>query len=447
MSNPKNEADDDGYVSGIGPHERFIELCAISTSGEITEEERIRLDKHLEHCGECRQALREFQAVADVGVPLLATALAESGVSARSHTLAEPHESAVASKRAANNSSGECDLVEPPEQMPFEARSSRHRSQVNWNHVWMSCAAAIMLTIALGIYSYQLGTRGAARVEQSSTSNFRSKLDALERQLSDAGHQREILGAQLAARTRVIRELRRKLRTESADMADTKNTEAKLEESLQNALDNGKHLMQQRVSESQALSVAQASLQKAEDQLVSLEQQRDQEQNISESLQAQVKDLNDELRQSQETVSKQQDLLADDRDIRDLMGARDLYIAEVYDVARDGSTRKPYGRVFYTRGKSLIFYAYDLDQQPGVKNASTFQAWGQSGPDRQGAINLGIFYEDNKTNKRWVLKSDDPRKLDEINAVFVTVEPRGGSQKPNGKSLLFASLRIQPNHP
>ena len=27
-------------------------------------------------------------------------------------------------------------------------------------------------------------------------------------------------------------------------------------------------------------------------------------------------------------------MLAHDRDIRDLMGARDLYIAEVYDVAR-----------------------------------------------------------------------------------------------------------------
>ena len=36
------------------------------------------------------------------------------------------------------------------------------------------------------------------------------------------------------------------------------------------------------------------------------------------------------------------------------MGARDLYVAEVYDVKRDGSTQKSYGRVFYTKGKSLI---------------------------------------------------------------------------------------------
>ena len=33
--------------------------------------------------------------------------------------------------------------------------------------------------------------------------------------------------------------------------------------------------------------------------------------------------------------------LAKDRDIRELMGARDLYIAEVFDVAKTGVTKKP----------------------------------------------------------------------------------------------------------
>jgi hypothetical protein len=61
------------------------------------------------------------------------------------------------------------------------------------------------------------------------------------------------------------------------------------------------------------------------------------------------------------------------------MGARDLYVAEVYDVARTGETQKPYGRVLYTKGKSLIFYAYDLDQETEVKNATTFQVWGRRG--------------------------------------------------------------------
>jgi len=56
------------------------------------------------------------------------------------------------------------------------------------------------------------------------------------------------------------------------------------------------------------------------------------------------------------------------------MGARELYMADVHDVSGKG-TAQTYGRVFYTKGKSLIFYAFDLDAQPGIQNAKSFQAW------------------------------------------------------------------------
>src|SRR5207245_5461312 len=102
-----------------------------------------------------------------------------------------------------------------------------------------------------------------------------------------------------------------------------------------------------------------------------------------------------------------QELLEHDRDIRELMGARDLYMADVHDVSKTG-TDKTYGRVFYTKGKSLIFYAFDLDAQPGFQNAKSFQAWGRKGPDEQQALSLGIFYEDNVSKKRWVLKARRP---------------------------------------
>ena len=74
--------------------------------------------------------------------------------------------------------------------------------------------------------------------------------------------------------------------------------------------------------------------------------------------------------------------LSSDRDIRELMGARNLYIADVFDVDSSSRTRKPFGRVFYTRGKSLIFYAYDLDRRPAVRDASAFQVWGRRKPFR-----------------------------------------------------------------
>jgi hypothetical protein len=129
------------------------------------------------------------------------------------------------------------------------------------------------------------------------------------------------------------------------------------------------------------------------------------------------------------------------------MGARNLYIADVFDVDPNSHTQKAFGRVFYTKNKSLIFYAFDLDQQRGVKNASAFQAWGLGDLDKKHPSNLGIFYLDNQANRRWVLKFEDPKVLAKINSVFVTVEPQGGSAKPSGKQLLYAYLSNQPNHP
>jgi hypothetical protein len=139
--------------------------------------------------------------------------------------------------------------------------------------------------------------------------------------------------------------------------------------------------------------------------------------------------------------------LTSDRDIRELMGARNLYIADVFDVDSRSRTRKPFGRVFYTQGKSLIFYAFDLDRQPDVKNANAFQAWGRRESNDAKPLNLGIFYMDNESNRRWVLQFDNPRQLAGIDAVFVTIEPRGGSPKPTGKPFLYASLRKEVNHP
>jgi hypothetical protein len=269
----------------------------------------------------------------------------------------------------------------------------------------------------------------------------------LEQQISDAGHDREILRRQLLDRDKAIADLRRQVEQQSASLNGMKDARAGLEHALQNDQIEKQQLSQERSDFTQKLDAAQTSLHKTNAELDSARQQRSDDQMRAQSLEAQIRDLHGQLREQERTLGKQDELLAHDRDIRDLMGARDLYIAEVYDVARDGATQKPYGRVFYTKGKSLIFYAYDLDQQAGVKNASTFQAWGRGGADKQQALSLGIFYQDNGAKKRWVLKFEDAHALEHIDAVFVTVEPNGGSHKPSGKPLLFASLKIEPNHP
>ena len=112
----------------------------------------------------------------------------------------------------------------------------------------------------------------------------------------------------------------------------------------------------------------------------------------------------------------------------------------MFDPGRDEKTKKWHGRVFYAKGKSLILCAYDLDQETDLLSTGTFQAWGQPRRDGTDALNLGLLHVENSGKKRWVLAFDDSKALDNINAIFVTMEPDGGSRIPTGKPLLFAYL-------
>lgn len=432
----------------MGPHDKFLELCAVSTSGDLTADEQRDLQAHLAECPDCRQALKEFEAAVDIGVPLLHSQLSSpdsfetspipTEFAKATPTGATPHiETAHKDREPIEQSSG-----------PSSAHRNGHRQlQVNWNYVWMPFAAAIVLTASLGIYSYQVGKHRGVEIAQLAPRPTDNQVEGFEARLSDIGHEREVLKTQLRDRDRAISDLRRQITGQSATLAEMKIAQDNLEHSLQSDAAQKQEVAQESGTLKKKFDAAQVSLEKMQTELDSLRQQRLLDQSQSESLEAQIQDLHGQLRDREQVINKDEELLAHDKDIRDLMGARDLYIAEVYDVAGDAKTQKPYGRVFYTKGKSLIFYAYDLDQQPGLKSVSTFQAWGSRGPDRQQALNLGIFYQDNMAKKRWILKLADPVTLDRIDAVFVTVEPKGGSHKPSGKPLLFAYLKVAPNHP
>jgi hypothetical protein len=438
--------------SELVPHEEFLELCAVSTAGDLTEEEQKKLQGHLAGCAECRKALKEFEAAVDVGVPLLGPKL--SPVSSDNFAEAQLPQKELAGSRSPNS-----DDSESPEAKELVARNREKRgfafagrygyrpSQVNWTYVWMPFAACILLTVALGIYAYRVTNDRNIEVARGISGSANGQIEALEQRISDAAHDREVLKTELAKRNQVIAEMRRQTEQQARSLNEMKSAQANLEQSLQTDDAEKQRMADERAGLAKKFNEAQVSLQKMQSELDSVSRQRVQDEAQDASLQNQIKELSGQLREQGQTVAKQDELLSHDRDIRDLMGARKLYVVDVYDVARDGTTQKPYGRVFYTKGKSLIFYAYDLDRGPGVRNASSFQAWGRRGPDRQQALNLGIFYEDNGSKKRWVLKFDDPKALDEIDAVFVTIEPNGGSQKPSGKPLLSAYLQIAPNHP
>jgi anti-sigma factor RsiW len=427
------------------PHEEFLELCALSTSGELTEEEVRALKVHLSECDSCRRALKEFESAVNMGVPLLASKLAgtpteqaeldsEAAVVAApgSHPKLETNATGDPGKRA----------------FAFAHRSGYRPTRVNWTYVWLPFAACLLLSATLATYTYRVGRgRHPEPISADSSISTAPGTEALEQQISSRDHDRQVLKAQLEERDKVIADLRHEIDQQSSSLEQTKASQAKLEASIESDETDRQQVAEERTAMAQKLDAAQASVQKMQAELASAQRERSEGSSQDASLQTQIADLNRELRDREQTINKQEDLLSHDRDIRDLMGARDLYIAEVYDVGRDGATQKAFGRVFYTRGKSLVFYAYDLDKQPGVRDARTFQAWGRRGGDMQAAVNLGIFFEDNAAKKRWVVKFDDAKSLEQIDAVFVTVEPDGGSHKPSGKPMLFAYLKMEPNHP
>jgi hypothetical protein len=435
-----------------GPHDEFLELCAVSTSGQLSEEEQNRLEEHLAVCPACREALREYQSIIKDTIP---------AIGAEQSSRIDPGPGFSQSKaekvffdRLEKEEGRQTQAAERKNGMPSPLRRVLPMApESTWRHVWMLYAAGILLFITLCLSAYWVGVRHGTDVAKSTSPapavqrpSATESAASLEEQLSDAAHEREIARAQIVQRDKALADLRRQLQQQSAEISRMKESQDKLEATVQSDQAGKQDLAQQRTELGQKLEAAQTESRTLQEQVNSLTQQSTSENTQAKALGAKVEDLTRLLEGREKALNQQDELLAHDRDIREVMGARNLYIAEVYDTDEKGATRKPYGRVFYTKEKSLIFYAYDLDQQHS-KAGQTFQAWGRRGPDFKQAVNLGIFYEDNASKKRWVLKSEDPQTLAQIDAVFVTVEPHGGSDKPSGKPLLFAYLRVNPNHP
>ncbi len=400
-------------------------------------------------CLECRRAAEEYETVARVVMPSLAADFPVDPM---------PIPEGWSEERARHEFFKRLDLQERSNtvRMRFlgwgkESLDNPAASEASnpwWHRLTetMPYAAGIVLAAIIGLLGYQIGQRRSeipTRVSPQPT----AATYLARNEIAAISQERQALHAQLEDRDRAIASLSSKTARQVAEIQELKSKDQAAQDSFQKVQEEKNQTVSEREGFRQKLEQAQTQLASIQTEMDSLRQQRSGEAARVAELEARLGQFPELVKERDATIEQQRELLARDRDIRDLMGARDLYVAEVMDVGRDGETKKPFGRVFYTKGTSLIFYAYDLDQQPSLREASTFQAWGRRGADAAQAMNLGIFYVDNTTHKRWVLKFDDPKSLDQIDAVFVTVEPKGGSRKPSGKQLLFAYLRVEPNHP
>jgi hypothetical protein len=415
-------------------HEEFLELCALSTTGELTPEEWSRLNAHLAECEQCREAKREYERVISETIPGIA---AEAGTGQETETLRKPWSIEQAEAKL-------MDAVRD-EPSPAEENPKSDSKSTPWKHPRLLAIAALALATC-STAAYQIGMLQSRKAEVSDVRaatpmpKSPTRLEAPATLLPPAPQ------TKTSADRGELARLQAESRLDQSELASLKAQQMQLEVELAKTTEALKQIQQDRADLNQQLVEAQANAQSLQAKLNQAGDRTSLDTEQALAANRQVEALRTSLAEKDKQIARDQDLLDHDRDIRNLIGARNVYMAEIYDVAKSGDTQKPFGRVFYTKDKSLVFYGYDLDQQRGAKQNSSFQAWGR-GVDQQHAISLGLLYLDDANQKRWVLKFNNAKTISQIDAVFVTVEPEGGSTKPSGKPLLFTSLRIDPNHP
>jgi hypothetical protein len=421
-------------------HDKFKELCAISVAGDLSESESAELRTHMEMCEQCRKVYKEYRVLTKEGMPVLAARF-DRPEQASGWDNANTRRKLF--DRIATEQRQRAVAHVEPRVVPLQNTHAPRRLTLA---PALKIAAAACFVVAVSVVAYRAGrhvempTKQPDPFGEARYLKLANEKQAVDNLLSADDLKLRQLQAEIAKKQVELEKLRAELGTleeRSNEIAAAKNNSDAAVQSVS----------QERDALNKKLGDAQQTYQGVQTELTSLKTERDQATTRSVALQRQVDDLVAENRDQQRRLGNQNQYLSADRDIRELMGARHLYIADVFDVSSDSRTRRPYGRVFYTKGKSLIFYAFDLDRQPGFKNASTFQVWGKNESAQDRPVNLGVLFVDNEANRRWALRCDDPQQLAEIDAVFVTVEPNAHGNKPTGKPFLYASLRKEPNHP
>ena len=424
----------------LDDHQKFRELAILAQRGAISDIEQHELNDHLRVCPACRQVCAEYSLITTVGMPFLAASLDQSRAAAewdnqpaRDCLMARVRRIEEWDPPSAKAEAGDLGYI-------FDLRNAASR--------WSFAAIAASALIALAAGMYTLGSHHRTPTREVSSVPVALPVEAA----NETKARDQLIRVQKAELTRLESELGRRLQEVSRlqqALQAAENHSSAISAAGAKAEQQVREVAAERDKLASQLRDAELSYQLVEAELTNLRADHEKTVLHTTSLQTKIDDLEASTRDQERRLRDDEQYLSSDRDIRELMGARKLYIADVFDVDSGSRTRKPFGRVFYTQNKSLIFYAFDLDRQPGVKNASAFQVWGQrDGVEEQShATSLGILYMDSESNRRWVLKIDDPKQLAELDAVFVTTEPRGGSQKPTGKPFLYALLRKEANHP
>ncbi len=413
-------------------HEYYEELCALSASGQLSDEEYGALATHLDACAACRESASKFALVLN---NLPADEEDSSGELFTDLHLASYRERFLSNAEAAGfRFSGRVRVNRSSERLPIR---QFFRMRVP---LWIPVSVAAVLLLVSGLALRQWKRPYLLSVDNMQASDVpQSPPLAPSTDTHDASGQKRGSGAdqgmkpndEMLSRLAVFNSTLQSYRSENlqlraqlfAAQKESSGTHAKWEE-------------------------ANSQLLQANSELDRLRTEHDSGTAAMVAQQFKLNELTEQLAQAHQATEQERQLSAASGDVRQMMAARSLHIIDVYDVDSKGKARKSFGRIFYTEGKTLLFYAFDLAQKSrsGTTKVS-FQAWGQRESGASEPKNLGIFTLDDHDQQRWVLRIDDPAKFAAIDSVFVTVERHGGVDRPMGQKLLYAYIGTPANHP
>lgn len=417
-------------------HEYFRDICAAASIRQATPEQLFELEQHAATCESCQQAYWDYinldaQHVAErIGTPRLSPEEAQKSLNSELGIRRLFERAEKEGIRFSEDVRAEAKNLSPkPQPLPRKPW---------WPKVSLAFAAPIVIAgIATSTYFY--GRRSAQTVTINSQPDAATL--AVNQRVSE-------LTATIGRLQAEVERLKTELRSAGSELRTTKqdlNVTAKDRDALavtRGDLEARLNTAQDALNQSQALAAtAQQDVAK----------QRDRASDIEATLVAanvKVNNLTEELQEKSAALDKERQLLALNRDVTNLMAERNLHVVDVLDTDSGGKTRPAFGRIFFAEGKSLEFYAYDLDETKMQKANYQYRIWSkQEGGEKQ-VRSMGIFYSDDKAQRRWKFQCNDPKILREIDSVFVTLEPAGSDPKhPKGPNLMYAYLRGQPHHP
>lgn len=389
-------------------HAQFAFLCAQAAAGQISRDERAALDEHLNHCEACRQAMREYEAVAE------ALTL---------HSDAEP-EGMYERFRVKALAQG----IQVPEHIKA---SDGFPSAYSWWKVVIATSfitAAIMVLVAVLIFPRRAVFHTANESIRTSTTGSTTR----QPPHIDAAQENEVRNLQERERQLEgqLQEGERTFKTTQLDQAALKSKIAALTAEKDRAQTNESQTKMEIQRLEQDLQSAQASEAAAREE--------------STRGLAQVVELRDQISKLGAQLSRERRLTAALEEARQLIENRNVRVITLGAVSQ-GKQERAFGRAFYVPGEKLVLFAYDLSDSNALA-AHSFYVWGDKTGSGQSAEPLGRLTLEDENDDRWAIRIGSPDVFARINEFFITMESsQGNVKRPTGQPMLITSL-TKPTH-